>query len=307
MLDSLKPIGKRNLTEEECLEVIARQPDKNDIKDDNQDEFQGEVQERTDNQLPTVSLEEDFIKLEGVVCYASDNSIIEQYDELFFSRDIVRKQDGSYKSFTPYEAISYFEKQGLFLPSSALSCVILASLFKNAVKKNKQGEYVTINQELESVLQQYKDYGVCYGWHNVNTVIDYKNERIIHYPYDSDFPQHGGTDDVNQGRRKDLSFSKSDLKEGKLSEKLQIPSVNQFVLNFSGLQDPSILISVGDYFEKPGYIWFRDSSFTGISSAWLGCNGNYFYLVAYDYLSYGSAARSVAQANFFSIGNRGLQ
>jgi len=301
MIHNLRPLGKRKLTEEECLEVIARQPDKNDIKDDNQDEFQGEQQERTDNDLPTVSLEDDFIKLENIVCYASDDRVIEEYDELFLSRDVVRNKDGSHKSFTPYQAITYFEKQkkGLFLPSSALSCVILASLFKSAVKKNKKGKYEIIDQEIESVLQQYKDYGPGYGCHNVNTVIDYGRERINHYPSDLDFSTDGGTDNVNQGKRKDFSFSKSDLEGGLLSEKLKIPSVYQFVRNFSGLQDPSVLVSLGAYFEKSSYVWFRDASSTATTAGWLGCYGNYFFLDADGSLNSNNATRSVAQAKFF--------
>jgi len=302
MTYNLRPLGKKQLTEEEFLAEIDKMPDKV-IEENNNDNqgLPGELQEGIDQELPTVILEDDFLKLENIVCYAADNSVIEEYDELYLGKDVVRNKDGSHQKFTPYQAITYFEKQknSLFLPSSALQCVILASLFKSAVKKNRKGKYEIINKELESVLQQYKDYGPGYGWHNLNTVIDYGRETIIHYPSDGDFPTDGGTDNINQGKRKDFSFSKSDLVEGLLSEKLKVPAVNQFVRNFSGLKDPSVLVPLGNYFDRPGYVWFRYVSSTATMSGWLGCVNYYFNLFANNFLDNFNAARSVALPEYF--------
>src|SRR3989338_6698593 len=167
----------------------------------------------------------DHILLRDIRCIDADGTVFEQYPELRVACDIVRTGTG-HRSFTPYLAISYFEQQqpaGLFLPSVALSCNIVAALFTLAVEKQVDGSYKTKDPIAKALLDHYNNHGAGHGWHAENSVIDYQNERIIHYPTAEDFPAHGGTQDINQSQtRKALAFTK--VKRGTLGfggEKLE--------------------------------------------------------------------------------------
>ncbi len=261
--------------------------------------------------LPTVTNAGDYILLKNLRCVDADGKEFEKHDELYLAKDVVRKADGTHQSFTPYAAILHFQQQGngLFLPSMALSCNILAALFSAAVDKDASGNYTLVKDpELKKILDQYKDHGAGWGWHNQNTVVDYNTERIIHYPTKEDFPSNGGTTDINASLRdrKELPFEKSRggllgvgatiLERGKLEDKLTNPLVERFVKNYSGLGNPHLLIEMGNYFGKPAYVWFSDNitRCTDTRAAWLGCNGSgNFNLSASSDLGVTNAARGV--------------
>ena len=236
----------------------------------------------------------DFITLEGIMCYGSDGKVFEQHDKLEFAKDIVRKPDKSHASFTPYQAIAHFEKSGngLFLPSYACQTVALVNLFNASVKKKADGTFEVINPALEKVLQQYKDYGPGYGWHNNNTIVDGENGRIIHYPSKDDFPQHGGTIDINHGLRIARPFPKKMNRDSSsLEDALKNATKASYTKDLTGLKDPRILIDIAEYFGKTAWSYPADNS---VCSAWLGCgNGDGFYINSNNYLSNNIAARGV--------------
>ena len=223
----------------------------------------------------------DFLKLENIVCRDAKGNVFEQYDEIYLAKDIFREQNGEGKLFTPYQAIAYSEQQGLFLPSFALSCNILVALF------NQRD-----NPEAAKILQQYKDYGPCYGWHAQNTIVDWGKQEIIHYPQDADFPSDGGNEKINKGRKRiSLGFQRKKLKNSSLEEALQQGREFQtYLKNLTGLSDPAQLIPLGKEWKIPAYVWISSSD--KVRVAWLGC-GSYFDLSADGDLNDDDAARGV--------------
>ena len=100
----------------------------------------------------------------------------------------------------------YFEDKGLFLPSFALSCNILAALYS---KRN--------DPEINKVLMQYKDKGTGNGWHAQNTIVDWGANKIIHYP-----TKNTNGDNINAGRNtKEFPFTRKGIKDMPLEEALK--------------------------------------------------------------------------------------
>lgn len=237
------------------------------------------------------------VVLENIACVDADGHEFERYDKLEIDGDVVRQGGKTqHQSFTPYQAITYMKQQGKFLPSVALSCNILAALY------DKKADLA-----YAAVLQQYKNHGAGYGWHAQNTVVDYKRNVIIHYPLDADFPQHGGTANINHGvQRRELTFVKAKnkllgtkealLKSCTLEEGLNDNHLARFVKQYTGMANPEKLIDIGKYFEKTARVWFPNKvqQCDETRAAWLGCyNFDYFSLNAIDILDYSSVARGV--------------
>src|SRR3989344_5320123 len=255
----------------------------------------------------TVTNSGDVMLLHNLSCVDAAGKVFEQYNTLAVNKDIFRDRGAAQHNFTPYQAIVYSESKGLFLPSMALSCNIVAALFQRAVKL-ENGNYTTLDQNAKKVLDQYKDHGPGYGWQAQNTVIDYNGQNIIHYPRDADFPNHGGTNNINASHPKvELPFKKKDgtwpftnkkLERMTLEEGLNHPLVSVFVKQFTGLADPSILVEVGKYFQKPAKVWFPTSPIkvedcTETRAAWFGCYCSNLYLYGNYDLNINSAARGV--------------
>jgi len=255
----------------------------------------GGADDGSDNPDVKVVDAKEFITLEGIMCYGSDGKVFEQHDKLGFAKDVVRKPDKSHASFTPYNAILHFEKSGngLFLPSYACQTVALVALFNASVKKKKDGSFEVINPDLEKVLQQYKDYGPGYGWHNNNTIVDGENGRIIHYPSKEDFPQHGGTTDINIGRRIEKQFP-ADMSRGdsSLEDAVKDKQKIAYIKDLIGLKNPGVLLDLANYFGRTAWVWSVASD--RVCSAWLGCGvGNMFYINSSRDLFNNYAARGV--------------
>ncbi|MBU1199016.1 MAG: hypothetical protein KJ685_04240, partial [Nanoarchaeota archaeon] len=171
--------------------------------------------------LVTIVNQNDFLILKGIECYDHNGKVMEQYDELIVAKDVVRHAMEKYKgkdlnkhiNFTPYNSIVHFEKQGngLFLPSFALLCNVVLALYDQ-----KDG-----GSDVRKVLDQFKDYGGGFGWHNANTVVDWKDKKIVHYPSDGDFPEYGGGEGINKGRqRREFGFDNKGFGDLVLEEAL---------------------------------------------------------------------------------------
>ena len=232
-----------------------------------------------------VSVEKDCIILGNINCIGSDGQVFESYDKLRVDKDIVRGTDGNHISFTPYNAASHFEKQGMFLPSMALSCNIIKVLYEN--RKDK---------EVKKVLMQYSNKCNDYSCHAQNTLVDWDSKKIIHYPCDSDFTSNSGGDNINRSKnRTKLSFNNKGFKNMPLEDTLKIDNFKAFVQDLTGLQQPETMVDIGKHFKKPAHIWISDSS--DVRAAWLGCgddsNDGNFDINANNSLGNYDAARGV--------------
>ncbi len=221
-----------------------------------------EEAEHEDKPMSDVSSIDDFLVIPGIECVGAGGKVFEKYNEIYVAKDVER--DGkSHICFTPYKAISYFEKKNMFLPSFALSCNVLAYLFANKD-----------NEDCNKALMQYKVHGAGYGWHAQNTIIDWKNKKIRHYPLDEDFPQHGGNDGVNQPRRRnEFGFKVKGFGDMSLEDALKNKEFEKFIINLTGLKNPEVLVEMGAYFKKSASIWVPNnpSEATCVSASWLGC------------------------------------
>ncbi|MEK6899832.1 MAG: hypothetical protein AABX05_01785 [Nanoarchaeota archaeon] len=260
----------------------------------------------------TVSTVGDFLHLGNISCVDADGNTFEQYNNLAVSKDIFRNGQ-AYITLTPYQAVVHSQGKGLFLPSIALSCNIVAALFQQAVRMGANGAYTTLDLEAKKVLDQYKDYGSGHGWHAQNTVINYETQKIIHYPCDADFPNHGGASNINSSRQRiELPFEKikknglfsrdNVLRNKTLEDGLKDPLITPFVKQFTGLADPSILIQIGQYFQKPAKVWFptnpvKAEDCTETRSAWLGCDSICLYLDGDYDLDDDNAVRGVSRSS----------
>ena len=215
---------------------------------------------------------QEFLAVENIQCVDADDNVFEQYDLLFVRKDIERDESGKQVNFTPNCAIAHFEKEDpLFLPSFALSCNIVAAL-------DQQRD----NPEVKPVLMQYKNYGVGHGFHAQNTVIDWKDQEIIHYPHKNDFLYWGGKAPINQFKsRVALPFERTQRRIFRLDNSLSDTTLEKgskdqlmtrFVRQLTGLENPSVLVEIGNYFGKTARVWVSSSNET--RAAWFGCNNS---------------------------------
>jgi len=232
---------------------------------------------------------ESFLELKDIRCVDADDTVFEEYPVLHVRKDIDRDADGKQLNFTPYQGAVHFESKGLFLPSTALTCNILAYLFQH------KGD-----AEVKQVLDQYKDKGTGTGWHAQNTLVRWNqgSGKVIHYPHDADFPNNGGTNNINQGRRHtNLSFVVNNFGDVLLEEALRRPKFKRFIRHYTGLEDPSVLVEIGKEFNKPAKVWVPNnpSDVNYTSAVWVGCDSDDFILSTGNYLNGSDAARGVCE------------
>ena len=228
--------------------------------------------------------EGDFLTLEDLSCVDAEGNIFESYDRLDVRKDIFRSGNAQVDR-TPYAHAVHCEEMGLFLPSFALTCNIVARLYEG-----KSDAHV------EKVLQQYKDKGNGLGWHAQNTIIAYGSSEVIHYPSARDFSQSTAVNG-SQGHVA-LSFVKDSLEYALLKDALRDASSRRFLQQLTGLHEPEILIEIGKYFGEPAKVWFpwngkAGKSFNETRATWFGCNGTFFDLYAYNFLNNANTARGV--------------
>ena len=210
--------------------------------------------------------------------------MLEHHPELRVRKNIFRDQNNAQVNHTPYDWIVHCEQNGLFLPSYALTCNIVAALYRN---RN--------NPDANALLQQYKNHGTGYGWHAQNTVIDWGTGHIIHYPYDAHFPSSGGTSRINQSQpHKRIAFDKTGFASITLENALQRPNFKNYIRNLTGLANPADLVEIGNYFGKPAMVWVSSSNDT--RAAWFGCNSYNFNLNTDLNLNSYDAARGVRRS-----------
>ncbi|MDI6738722.1 MAG: hypothetical protein QME12_09525, partial [Nanoarchaeota archaeon] len=177
--------------------------------------------------------------------------------------------------FTAYDGEKHLEQKGILNMSLALHCNFLGYLLEN---RNIP--------ELMRVLDKYRDKGNGDGGHRANTIFDYGGEKVIHNPYDSDFPFNGGNSNINQGRRKALAFSRKGLKSMPLEQVLKIKEsvASRFVRQATCMEHPELLVQIGkDVFKQEAYLRVPNgdaSDYKETSTAWVGCNFGSFVIFA---------------------------
>src|SRR3989344_6347623 len=232
---------------------------------------------------------DDSLVLENIVCVDADGNEFEKYDLLAVRKDIFRDADGKHISFTLYNAVLHCEENNLFLPSFALTCNVVASLFKNKT-----------DSAAKLVLDQYQNHSGDFGYHAQNTIIDWGKNTMIHYPTAADFNQTGA---VNNGHpRKALSFAKNTLGDCLLENALKDSNHTRYVKQLTGLADPAVLVELGNYFGKPARLWFpwsgkNGAPFTEKRTAWFGCYSVSLDLSGSNLLNDSDAVRGVQRAN----------
>ncbi|MEK6899777.1 MAG: hypothetical protein AABX05_01505 [Nanoarchaeota archaeon] len=77
-----------------------------------------------------------------------------------------------------------------------------------------------------------------------------------------------------------------------LEKGLKDPLMFRFVRQLTGMEDPSILVELGKYFDNPARVYIFSSNET--RSAWFGCISLNFFLNGNYNLSNSSAARGVS-------------
>ena len=232
----------------------------------------------------TITSGDSYLRLTNIECVDADGNIFEQYPELYIATDVVRKEDQqTHRAFNPYHAMVHFESQGngLFVPSFALSCGILDALYQHR----------TLFQA-DQILRQYKNHGAGWGWHAQNTVVNWGTQQVIHYPHDTDFPNNGGTVNVNQHQNRVAQpFDRTGFEDKILSEALAIPNFNRYIRNLTGRPNPAVLGEIAQYLERTPWVWVSKSD--DVKAAWLGCDGDNFVLIASGSLYDDVAVRGV--------------
>jgi hypothetical protein len=202
-----------------------------------------------------------YFVLEDVKVFDADGRVTEQYDNLEVMADVERSSDGNILEYGQNNAALHCEEKGLFIPSMALSCAILERLF--ALRDDPQ---------FCKVLAQYSDSGLGWGYHVQNSVVDWESGVVIHYHNASDFTQQG---DINSRKRVSLGFDKGRLKSKNLEAALEDESHRRFVQQLTGLQDPKILVKIGEHFERPAHLCVPGEK-TSTRKVWLGCSNDSF-------------------------------
>jgi hypothetical protein len=214
----------------------------------------------------------DHFLFEDVRVFDADGNCYEHYERLAVQADVERNSDGSVLEHNPYAAAVHCEQKGLFLPSSALSCVILARFFELR-------EIPTF----EKVLGQYLDAGSGWGTHVQNSLIDYGSNKVIHYPSTTDFREDGIVN--SQGKKVSVDFDSSLLggnlfsysaNDGEgyidLEAALKNEGYRRLVQQLTGLRDPSILVRLSDSLGRVarlGVLHNRSSSCMVMLGGWL--------------------------------------
>ena len=228
------------------------------------------------------------VGLENIYCKDEYGNMMEHYDKIFIKTELATtNKNRSLSCFTLPGAVSFFERQkgDVFLPSCALTCNILAKLYE-----------LRHYEEMENLLLQYKTHGLNDGWHIQNTIVDWKRERIIHYPGYTDIPKKIKKRDMNFKRSGIiLDFTLGNFEDGPLNFLLKDSGIRGFIEGLTGLEDPEVLIDIGDYFRKPTRVWFPNDPIKGKkpSIVWIGCRHDNFDIYLCGDVGYSGPARGV--------------
>ena len=96
-----------------------------------------------------------------------------------------------------------------------------------------------------------------FGDHIQNTIINWEDKKIIHYPSFEDLEKPVAIKPVINKKRKRtiIEFDTPILPIRNLSELLEIEEINGFFKDLTGLKDPNILVEVGKHLKIPTLVY----------------------------------------------------
>ena len=152
-------------------------------------------------------------------------------------------------------------------------------------------EYVVKDAELKKVLNCYNNHGLGYGFHAQNTVVNLDDQNIIHYPREVDFPEHKNNPNFNQSQPMVWLSIPKKISDMTLADALRNAEATKYVQNLTGLEDPSVLVQIGNYFRKALYLW--SSANSGARTAWICCNYSNLGLCTHTFLATAGTTRGM--------------
>jgi len=206
----------------------------------------------------------DFVELNDLKCVASSGQVIEEYPVLAVAGDIERYADSNHsmvKSGVSVANVQLKKHKKGFLPSLALTCNIVVKLYENRDLPSMQ-----------ELLCQYKlrHFGDEWGVTLQNTLVNHHSYKIAHYP--------------TMINEKDKSPARTELFTADLSTRYESvsletitldPLLEKFVKDLTGLEDPTVLIKIADYFDADASILFpTDREYDPTRMCRFGCIRN---------------------------------
>lgn len=227
-----------------------------------------------------------YLLIKNIRCTDADNRIIEQYDELLVAKEFTFPKSSIKGTTNTYDAIKTMEKKGMFLPSLALTCNILAALYEN---RN--------NEAADKLLKEYFNRKDDYEFVAQNTVVDWEKNKVIHYPRDDYFLNGYGGKNVNLNREETVralnpkGFQNLDLEEAVCIS----PFFEDYIKNSTGLQNPGILTWISRYYESRLSLWVNSMAKNdgSIGTTWIDHGTESLNINLFNYLSVGGIARGV--------------
>lgn len=192
-------------------------------------------------QQPTIL--PNYIHLKDIL-----SSTGESYKDLWVAKDIIRDEPDPKSPGTIWPIVSWthiFSKhEGCFLASLPLTFTILQKCYGACTN--------TQNSELESFLHTYLDHSP-----NIqNTLVDWENDKIIHYPKKDDFPYLRDLDNANlqSSNRHARYYSDVIRAVSQLTGTFEYKTTSQYLKDFiCGLTHiaENSLLDLSAYLKKP--------------------------------------------------------
>jgi len=199
----------------------------------------------------------DYLIMRNVQLVDSDGTVFESHPVVYVAKDVVRDEEGNYKTANVYNAIKYLETEvevpaDYFstLPTMALNCAILIHAFNHGVEKQENGTYFTMDVEWKIVLDQYAYCSFESSWQACATIVDGLRSRIIDNPKDTDFPNEPNYrgENINRNRIQRVHrFNIERLDHKLLSDIDRSSYLYMFFQNLTGQNDLSIFGDIAEY------------------------------------------------------------
>lgn len=203
-------------------------------------------------QVPNISsnanftIQKDSIILYDINCVGADGNIFEHYDELLVNKqhEYLGNSNKIWLS-TAY----HIAPKDFFVPSLALTCNILASLFK--FNKSRR------NSSLVNLLQEYNGFNAKNGlkYHNQNTVINWAARKIVHNSNIYNRSISETRFDFDPDDFSNFALPQSNADYIRVEQALKNNVFEEFMKNLTGLENPIDFIHLVNFFRKQAILW----------------------------------------------------
>jgi hypothetical protein len=224
-------------------------------------------------------------------CIDSAGDVFERHNRVYMFKDIVRDRNHSPVMVNIYTVPAVMGVKGTYFPSAALMCNLLAQMYA------RKEEPV-----MQDILSTMSTYDGSAGMYALNTVNVRKAGKMIHYPCCEDMRMECVGQDFNRGMPRtvvaeDLALLSEDDADVDLGRLVRGSPEERFAKDFTGLEDPTILNSIGDYMFHRSVYDASGAEFTsvkirlpsgdaGLTAAWLDFSGEGLKFSAYLHPDY---------------------